>query len=142
MRERRLLRVVTIALAAAGGILVWTSSPSLAGAEPGTRAGARPTLATTGTPIAGELPVRRGASQLFLFRVPEEAVEVDVSLDAHGRERDLVLRATPGADVPERAEDWSWESAPDGGPARLSLTRYADGELRPGPLLEIGRAHV
>lgn len=145
MRRHLGLAALALAAAAAGAVLArtpWTAvdAGALRAAPSGDElrarvGGPKPTPAATGRRIDGELPAGRGAAKLYLFQVPEDAVQVDVSLDGAGRDRDVEFRAASGADVPERDGDWTWQSAQDGGPAKLSLTRYADDELRPGPLL-------
>jgi S1-C subfamily serine protease len=92
-----------------------------------------PAAANTGRDIRGEVSETRGAARLFVFSIPDDAVQVDVSLSS--ADGDVELRAVCAETAPERDDDWSWAVRTEGERAELSLTRHAETDLRSGPFL-------
>jgi len=91
-----------------------------------------PTRAATGADIADEVADARGASKVYAFAIPDDAVQADVSLTSEGG--NVEFRASCGADAPEPGDEWPWRSRNDDDREKLSLTRHADREFRPGTL--------
>lgn len=92
-----------------------------------------PVPSEMGTDIRGEVAESPGAARRYLFQIPDDAVQVDVS--AQNADGDVDLRAVCGETAPERDGDWSWVAQAEEGRAKLSLTRHAESDLRSGPLL-------
>ena len=90
-------------------------------------------LSETGKDIHGEVIEARGAARLYRFRIPDDAVQVDVSVQ--NAEGAVDLLAVCGDTPPESEEDWSWGAEAEGDRASLSLTRHAESDLRSGPFL-------
>jgi len=126
-KTRKLLLAAGLALAA-----------SALAALPAATAGPTKTLdaavpSEMGTDIHGDVAESRGAARLYLFQIPDDAVQVDVSVQsAHG---DVGLRAVCGEAAPEHDDDWSWTALAEGDRTKLSLTRHAESDLRSGPFL-------
>jgi S1-C subfamily serine protease len=59
-------------------------------------------------------------------------VQADVSLTSDSG--NVEFRASCGADAPEPGDAWPWKSRTEDDRAKLSLTRHADREFRPGTL--------
>jgi hypothetical protein len=94
---------------------------------------AAPASAGIGRDIHGEVSETRGAARLFVFSIPEDAVQVDVSLSS--ADGDVELRAVCAETAPERDDDWSWAVHTEGERFELSLTRHTETDLRSGPFL-------
>jgi len=94
---------------------------------------AAPAPADIGRDIHGEVSETRGAARLFVFSLPDDAVQVDVSLSSG--DGDVEFRAACAKTAPERDDDWSWAAHPEGKRAELSLTRHTETDLRSGPFL-------
>lgn len=92
-----------------------------------------PAPAETGQDVRGDVSETRGAARLYVFRIPDDAVQVDVSL--RSTDGDVELRAVCAETPPERDDDWSWTARAEGERAKLSLTRHAESDLRSGPFL-------
>lgn len=92
-----------------------------------------PVPSETGRDIHGEVVESRGAARLYLFRIPDDTVQVDVSLQ--NAEGAVDLLAVCGDAPPEHEDDWSWGAQAEGDRASLSLTRHAESDLRSGPFL-------
>jgi S1-C subfamily serine protease len=92
----------------------------------------RPVAAEIGTGVRGAVAATRRAGSLYVFLVPDEAAQVDLTVRSD--DGAVEFRAACGGDPPEKASDWMWDSADEDGVATLSLTRHASGDLRPGPL--------
>jgi S1-C subfamily serine protease len=116
---------VSWAAALAAGLTL-TPAAALASRE-------RPIPSQTGTDIRGEVIESRAGMRLYLFQIPEDAVQVDVTLQ--NAEGDVDLLAVCGDAVPESDEDWSWGARGAGERTSLSLTRHAESDLRAGPFL-------
>lgn len=115
-------------------LLVPVLLPGAALAQPAPRpAVAAPVPSETGRDIHGEVVESRRGARLYLFQIPKDAVQVDVSLqDAEGA---LDLLAVCGETAPRSDDDWSWWAPAQGAHTALSLTRHAESDLRSGPLL-------
>ena len=109
------------------------SSPAREAVPAPGRGSTAPTVGTIGRDISSEVSEKRGAARLFLFSLPEDAVQVDLSL--HSDDGDVGLRAACAKTPPERDEDWSWAAQTEDGHAELSLARHAETDLRSGPFL-------
>lgn len=123
-----------------GTIVLRPPAPSAA-PDPGTapeartaaaKAPERPAAAEIGASVRGEVADSRRAGKLYVFLVPKDAAQVDVTL--RGDEGGVRFRAACGAEPPERDADWIWRSNEEGDAEKLSLARHADHDLRPGPL--------
>ena len=100
---------------------------------PSSMAAPAPKAADIGQDIHGEVSETRGAARLFLFTIPDDAVQVLVSLSS--ADGDVELRAVCAKTAPERDDDWSWAARAEGERAELSLTRHTETDLRSGPFL-------
>jgi len=123
-------------MAAQGGKAPLSPAPTTHAAKraiaPG-RGPAAPASAAIGQDIHGEVSETRGAARLFVFSVPDDTVQVDVSLSS--ADGDVELRAVCAETAPERDDDWSWAARTEGERAELSLTRHTETDLRSGPFL-------
>ena len=91
-----------------------------------------PVPSETGTLIRGEVTESRGAARLYLFQIPDDAVQVDVSVQS--ADGGVALRAACGVATPAH-DEWSWTAEAEDDRAKLSLTRHAESDLRAGPFL-------
>lgn len=109
-------------------------APSAVGASgAGARGAAPPVTANTGREIRGDIPETRGARCLYLFTLPDDVVRVDVVMTSP--DGDLDVRATCARNPPRDDDDWAWFARAEEGRADLALSRHAETDLRPGPLL-------
>lgn len=92
------LKTCTLLFAAALAVLA-AARPAEAKTNPS------PLASETGTAIHGEVSESRGAARLYLFRIPDDAVQVDVSVQSVDGE--VSLRAVCGV-APPPNDDWSW----------------------------------
>jgi S1-C subfamily serine protease len=92
----------------------------------------RPVAAETGIDVRGEVAETRHAAKLYVFLVPDDAAQVDVTLRSD--DGFVEFRAACGGDVPEKDAEWTWHSRDESGAATLSLTRHAESDLCAGPL--------
>lgn len=120
----------TLSLAVALVVAVSVSAMLLLGCPLG---GGAPVRAELGSDIHGEVRESPGAARRYLFQLPADAVEVDVTLESADGE--LELRAVCGGAVPERDGDWSWLARAEDTVATLSLARHVESDLRAGPFL-------
>jgi len=109
------------------------AEPAPVAVKPSAPTAAAPVRAETGQDVGGTVSETRGAARLYVFRIPDDAVQVDVSL--RSTDGDVELRAVCAETPPERDDDWSWTAHADGEHAKLSLTRHAESDLRSGPFL-------
>jgi S1-C subfamily serine protease len=110
------------------------ASPSEPKPPASTGQAATTTTTTTkaGTWIDGDVADARDASKTFSFEIADDAVQADIALTSESG--DVEFRASCGAEPPERGESWPWRSRAEDDRAKLSLTRHADREFRPGKL--------
>lgn len=93
---------------------------------------APPVAAEIGSDVRGAVAETRRAGSLYVFLVPDEAAQVEVTLRSD--DGAVEFRAACGGEVPEKVSDWMWDSTDEDGVATLSLARHAQSDLRPGPL--------
>jgi len=127
---RTLLYAAGIAVAVSALTTTWILARRAAPAE---AARGDPKFAEIGRDVAGSVGRTKGSSALYLFVVPDDAVEVD--LEVRCEEADLLLRAASGAVPPDREADWDWKATMEDRVAKVTVTRHADSDLAPGPLV-------
>lgn len=93
----------------------------------------KPKTAEIGHDVQGRVARAKGASALYLFVVPKDAVEVD--LDVECKDGEVTMRAACGAAAPDRDADWDWKEDSESGSAKITVTRHAEAEFVPGPLV-------
>jgi S1-C subfamily serine protease len=93
----------------------------------------KPTTAEVGRDVEGRVGRAKGSSALFLFVVPQDAVEVVFQVRCG--DGDVSLRAASGAVPPDRDADWDWKATMEEDVAKVAVTRHADADLVPGPVV-------
>ena len=120
--------LATLGLCLLGAFAPHLASSSMAASAP-SRSPAAPATADIGRDIHGEVSETRGAARLFVFSIPDDAVQVDVSLQQRRRRRGVPRRLREdGARARRRLVV--------GGPApRAASGAVADAPRRNGPAL-------